>query len=124
MNVSGPKEVRQAIRRSTSAAWLSENVPGARILLYNVIDKAYDDLISGEIDAVVYDAPSVLYFSSHKGKKITRPAGPIFHKEEYGIAIPEGSPLRETINQALLTLFEDGTYSRIYQKWFESVALR
>jgi ABC-type amino acid transport substrate-binding protein len=127
-SISGPSSLPGhrvgTVRSSTSAAWLSENVPGARILLYNVIDKAYDDLISGEIDAVVYDAPSVLYFSSHKGEKLTRPVGPIFHKEEYGIAIPEGSPLRETINQALLTLFEDGTYNRIYQKWFESVELR
>jgi len=27
------------VRRSTSAAWLSENVPGARILLYNVVER-------------------------------------------------------------------------------------
>ncbi|NNL43105.1 MAG: transporter substrate-binding domain-containing protein [Desulfobacterales bacterium] len=112
------------VRRSTSAAWLSENVPGARILLYNVVDKAYDDLIEGEIDAVVYDAPSVLYFSSHRGKSLTHPVGPVFHKEEYGIAIPEGSPLVEKINQALLGLIEDGTYTQLYQKWFESVSLK
>ena len=112
------------VRRSTSAAWLSENVPGARILLYNVVDKAYDDLIKGEIEAVVYDAPSVLYFSSHKGKSLTHPVGPVFHKEEYGIAIPEGSPLVEKINQALLGLIEDGTYTQLYQKWFESVSLK
>lgn len=112
------------VRRSTSAAWLTENVPGARILPYNVVEKAYDDLIKGEIDAVVYDAPSVLYFSSHKGKSLTHPAGPVFHKEEYGIAIPEGSPLLEKINQALLDLFEDGTYNQLYQKWFESASLK
>ncbi|MEN8245326.1 MAG: transporter substrate-binding domain-containing protein [Thermodesulfobacteriota bacterium] len=126
-NITGPGALAGhrvgTVRRSTSAVWLSKNVPGARILLYNVIDKAFDDLINGEIDAVVYDAPSVLYFSSHRGKSLTRPAGPIFHKEEYGIAIPGGSPLREKINQALLALFEDGTYNRLYQKWFESVSL-
>jgi len=112
------------VRRSTSAAWLSENVPGARILPYTVVDEAYDDLIKGEIEAVVYDAPSVLYFSSHKGKSLTHPAGPVFHKEEYGIAIPEGSPLREKINQALLALIEDGTYDQLYQKWFESASFK
>ncbi|MCP4408597.1 MAG: transporter substrate-binding domain-containing protein, partial [Gammaproteobacteria bacterium] len=111
------------VRRSTSAEWLTENVPGAKILLYNVVDKAYEDLIKGEIEAVVYDAPSVLYFSSHKGKSLTQPVGPVFHMEEYGIAIPQGSPLREKINQALLALFEDGTYTQLYQKWFESVSL-
>jgi ABC-type amino acid transport substrate-binding protein len=112
------------VRRSTSAEWLTENVPGAKILLYNVVDKAYEDLIKGEIEAVVYDAPSVLYFSSHKGKSLTQPVGQVFHMEEYGIAIPQGSPLREKINQALLALFEDGTYTQLYQKWFESVSLK
>ena len=112
------------VRRSTGAEWLSENVPGARILLYSVVDEAYDDLLKGEIEAVVYDAPSVLYFSSHKGKSLTTPAGPVFHREEYGIALPEGSPHQEKINRTLLTLFEDGTYNQLYQKWFESVPLK
>jgi len=127
-SINGPNSLAGhrvgTVRRSTSAQWLSENIPGARILLYNVVDEAYDDLIKGEIEAVVYDAPSVLYFSSHKGKSLTHPAGPVFHKEEYGIAIPEGSPLREKINQALLALFEDGTYIQLYQKWFESVSIK
>ena len=29
-----------------------------------------------------------------------------------------GSPLRKRVNQALLAIYEDGTYEAIYAKWF------
>ena len=29
-----------------------------------------------------------------------------------------GIPLRKSINEALLSMYEDGTYERIYGKWF------
>jgi len=44
--------------------------------------------------------------------------GPIFQDESYGIALPTGSPLREPINEALLTLRQDGTYDAICERWF------
>jgi polar amino acid transport system substrate-binding protein len=30
----------------------------------------------------------------------------------------EGSPLRQLINEALLSMYADGTYEDIYHKWF------
>ena len=35
-----------------------------------------------------------------------------------GIALPAGSALRKPINEALLGLYQDGTYEAIYEKWF------
>gem|GEM_PF-2585280 len=44
--------------------------------------------------------------------------GAVFNPEDYGIALPNDSPLRESINRALLALKEDGTYDRSEQFWF------
>jgi polar amino acid transport system substrate-binding protein len=48
----------------------------------------------------------------------TEVVGSPFNEEVYGIAVNQGSPLREQINRALLQLREDGTYDVIYAKWF------
>ena len=72
----------------------------------------------GEIDATIGDAPVAQYYASHEGLGKVRLAGPLFHPDKFGIALPTGSGLREKINTTLLELREDGTYERLQQKWF------
>ncbi len=72
-------------------------------------------LIASEVDAVIYDAPVIQYFAFKEGR--VRVAGAQFKPENYGIAFPVGSPLRRSVNQALLTLLENGTYENLYRKW-------
>lgn len=86
------------------------------------IDEAYDLLEQGQVDAVVYDAPVLAYYSATGGQGTVRLAGPIFQEETYGIVLPTDSPLREPINAALLRLRQDGTYEQIYQRWFAAPA--
>ncbi|RLK00490.1 transporter substrate-binding domain-containing protein [Ruegeria conchae] len=71
-----------------------------------------------DLDAVVFDAPILSYYASHEGRRTASMTGGIFLRENYGIAFPTGSPLVEDVNQALLSLREDGTYDEIYRKWF------
>jgi len=73
---------------------------------------------SGDLEAVVFDAPILAYYVLTDGAIFGQLAGPTFQNESYGIAFPSGSPMIEPINQALLELREDGTYSEIYHKWF------
>lgn len=71
----------------------------------------------GDEDVIVFDAPVLAYYAnSSKGQ--ARVTGPIFQRENYGVALPTGSALAEQINQSLLKLREDGTYDLIYRKWF------
>ncbi len=77
---------------------------------------------AGDLDAVVFDAPILAYFANADNKRPARMAGPVFLRENYGIALPSGSPLAEDINQALLNLREDGSYAKLRQKWFGSGA--
>lgn len=89
---------------------------GARITETPVIRDAVDQLLAGEVEVVVYDTPVLLYYvNKHQGLVI---AGEKFEIQHYGIALPEGSMYREHINRALLKLRENGTYDKIYSKWF------
>jgi polar amino acid transport system substrate-binding protein len=82
------------------------------------IDEAYDALLNDEVDAIVFDAPVLLFYSQNQGYGLVRVVGPIFQEEDYGIALPTGSPLREPINAALLRLKSSGRYDKICEKWF------
>jgi ABC-type amino acid transport substrate-binding protein len=43
----------------------------------------------------------------------------VFRPEKYGIVVALGSPLRKRINEALLAVYQDGTYEQIHDKWFK-----
>ncbi len=85
---------------------------------YPGLEELLNAFTTEELDAVVFDAPILSYFASHEGRKIASMTGGVFMRENYGIAFPTGSPLVEDVNQALLSLREDGTYDEIYRKWF------
>ena len=44
--------------------------------------------------------------------------GELLTTEFYGIALPKGSPNVAVINDAIMTMMEDGTYAAIYKEWF------
>lgn len=74
-----------------------------------------------DFDAVVFDAPVLAFYVRSSGKEHANLAGPIFLRENYGIALPSNSPLKEPINQSLLRLRENGEYDRLHAKWFGSL---
>jgi polar amino acid transport system substrate-binding protein len=86
------------------------------------IEEAITLLDSEQVQAVVYDHPVLLYYTLQNEDKDYIVPGGSFNQEDYGIALATGSPLREEINRALLTLFENGTYNRIYNKWYGTAA--
>jgi polar amino acid transport system substrate-binding protein len=55
-----------------------------------------------------------------RGNGVLAVVGPIFRPEKYGIAVPDGSLLRKSINETLLAMYQDGTYEQIYGKGFSS----
>jgi polar amino acid transport system substrate-binding protein len=82
------------------------------------IEEAYALLDSGDVDAVVFDAPVLLYYAATEGNGKVQVVGSLFERQDYGIALPSASPLREDIDRALLAVLEEGTYDEIYQRWF------
>jgi polar amino acid transport system substrate-binding protein len=103
---------------STAAAYLRE--VKAREVEMPTIAAAYEALRDGKVDAVVFDAPILQHYAAHAGNGSVQVVGPVFRHEDYGIAFAQGSPLRKRVNGALLSMREDGTYQRLYEKWFSA----
>ncbi len=82
------------------------------------MEDAFDALLKGEVEAVVYDAPNLLYYANGEGKGKVTVVGNIFEPQDYGLALPQGSPLREKITRAILTLIESNELESIKVKWF------
>jgi ABC-type amino acid transport substrate-binding protein len=75
-------------------------------------------VLKGEVQALVFDAPTLQYLAAQQGDGALQVVGPLFAVQKYGIAVPDGSPLRKRINDALLEIYEDGHYQALYDKWF------
>ncbi len=122
-NISGPGDLPgksiATVGTSTAAAFLSEH--GLPFVPVERIEDAYALLDQGQVQAVVYDSPVLLYYAATKGKGRAEVVGAIFKPEKYGIALPPGSSLRKPINETLLGLYQDGTYEAIRAKWFGGV---
>lgn len=103
---------------STSSAFLSQReVPHQTFFDFSALLWAFED---GELDAVVFDSPILAYYVANEGRGVGRLVDRVFRPEDYGIALPQGSPWREPINLALLRLQESGAYDELYLKWFET----
>ena len=104
---------------STSANYLREHLGDeATITPYPGSADMYMALLSGSVDAVLYDAPNVGYFSKTQGEGRAKVVGPLYEGQQYGIALVEGSDWVDDVNKALAAMKEDGTYDEIYTKWF------
>ncbi|APX91084.1 glutamine ABC transporter substrate-binding protein [Brevirhabdus pacifica] len=101
---------------STSSAYLA----GRGLEHRTYIDLA--TLLKGfeehEIDAVVFDAPILAHYVNTSGREHGKLVGGVFLSENYGIALPQHSPLIEPVNRSLLRLRENGTYDDLTLKWF------
>lgn len=82
------------------------------------IEAAFDALQKRAAEAIVYDAPVLIYRLAMLRSDELELVGDTFEPEKYGIALPTGSPLRETIDRALLSMFDDGAYRDLYGRWF------
>jgi polar amino acid transport system substrate-binding protein len=120
--INGPADLPgkriASVKGSTSADYLQRQ--HIEVMEYANIEEAYRALGESKTDAVVYDAPVLLYYASRDGKGKVQVVGSIFRKENYGIVFPPESPYRKPVNEALLKIKEDGTYDRLYTKWFGS----
>ncbi len=93
---------------STSEAYLRENRISFRV--YQQPEDGLDAIVGGEIDAFVYDAPILRYLVHENFQGELQVLPRTFLHQAYGIALPEGSPLREPINRVLLQEIEKAAW--------------
>jgi ABC-type amino acid transport substrate-binding protein len=69
------------------------------------------------VDAVVGENQQLMFVVNQPERPGMRLVGPIFESFDYGLGLPNGSPLREPLNTAILQMREDGTFERIREQW-------
>ena len=85
---------------------------------YATIQDAIDALALGMVEAVVGENQSLMFVVGESGRKDIRLVGPVFESFDFGLALANGSPFRESLNTAILRMREDGTLDRIKNAWF------
>ncbi len=102
---------------TTGQELAKEEIGGAEIRPYPEGPDAVNALKSGTVEGVVIDAPVAQNAVEKSGG--VEIAEKVPTEEEYGIAVAQGnSELLEEINSGLEEVMEDGTYKKIYEKWF------
>lgn len=116
--IRGPDDLVQAVAAtvagSTSAAYLED-----RHLRYDeaaTIEQALAAVVAGDADAVVYDEPILRYLvrRSRRGLQVLPET---FERQDYALAFPEGSELREPVNRALLEVISRPGWQDVLERY-------
>lgn len=109
--------VQRGTTGELKAQELQEKYGIKEIKSYDDTLMAFEDLKAGRVDAVVNDYPVTAYLV--KKDPVFEIVAEIPTGEKYGIAVRKDSKaLLEAINKALAEIKQDGTYDKIYEKWF------
>jgi len=94
---------------------------GANVIPVKTLDEGIEMLKEGKVKALVHDGPRLSYIANRVNKREKRRVLALlpfrFYPQSYAIVLPTDSPLRESINRALLRLREgDGLDSSFHKK--------
>ncbi|MDC0610281.1 transporter substrate-binding domain-containing protein [Vibrio sp.] len=105
---------------TTGAEAAKKYLSRAKVDLYDTSADAVLQVSNGQADAFVYDLPyNAMYEAQHKGQVIHLDQS--FTFEPLGWAVRQGDPdFLNFLNNFLQQIKGDGTYQRIYDKWFKS----
>jgi len=93
---------------------------GAQVQEFETTEEMFSALLDQRADAVFFNSAMLRYYAAHDGMGRVRVVGPEVNRQELGFLFQLGSPLRKKVGGALIAMREDGTYRRIYEKWFGS----
>ncbi|MDR3540742.1 MAG: basic amino acid ABC transporter substrate-binding protein [Desulfosporosinus sp.] len=90
---------------------------------YDTTPDAINDLLNGGVDAVVADAPVVLWFQAQNPSAQIESVDADSGVEYYGIGMKLGNTdLASKMDASLKKLMDNGQYNVIYKKWFKKDA--
>ena len=90
--------------------------PPIQIIPFDGQDAATNAVVLGQVDAMSADSPVTLYAIKQSNGKLTQ-AGEIADAAPYGWPVAKGSPLAQSLKQALEHLIETGAYKQIASNW-------
>ena len=90
--------------------------PAIDIIKFDGQDAATNAVVLGQANAMSADSPVTLYAIKQSNGKLEQ-AGEIFDSAPYGWPVKKGSPLAQSLLQALQHLMDSGTYKTIATNW-------
>lgn len=102
-SIRGPGDL-PGVRVAAVASSTGEQFLRGRHLGFQEFPDALDALkalAAGDVDAVVYDAPIIKYLAKENFAGAISILPNTFTRQDYAIAVPQGSPLRETFDRVL-----------------------
>jgi polar amino acid transport system substrate-binding protein len=103
----------------TTGAIEMQKMPGVTLKTYDDIGLAFQDLMNGQIAAVVADNPMALSYVGKNSTKL-KAVGAVFTDENYGIAISKKkADLVAKINSGLKAVKAEGLIDQLSKKWLE-----
>lgn len=113
-----------AIQGATSGVNLSKLAPKIKVVYFQEYPQVLNGLKTGLIKAVTTDY-SWCFAQADDNKDSFKVLGDAISYEPYGIGIVKNEKaLLDTINKIVRECVKDGTYSKIYQKWFKKKPLK
>jgi len=117
--IAGPADLPKVrvgtISGTASAGYLDER--HIRYQGFNTLGEALNAVADDRIDAVVYDAPILHYMAEtdFKGRMFILPQ--TFSRQDYAIALPQGSDLQEPLNRSLLGVTSQPVWHTILERY-------
>jgi polar amino acid transport system substrate-binding protein len=117
------KKLKVGVQNGTTGDEVITKLQGkdsANVKRFESTPLALKEMESGGVDAVVADNGVVVhYVNNNPDSKFKTISDTTFASEQYGIAVKKGNAeLLEIINKGLAGIKADGTYDKIYAKYF------
>ena len=103
------------VANSSSAAYLDAR--GIRYAVRSDVTSALAALGDGGFDALVYDKPILQYLSNREYPRRTDVLPAQFERQDYAIALPTQSDLREPMNQMLLSTIRNSDWQQVLTRY-------
>jgi len=117
--VSSPNDLAKVtsatIESSISDRYLKDRRLSAEY--YDSVVAGLNAVKTGRVDVMVYDEPLLKYTIKKKFSQHLMVVDAIFEDQNYGIAFPEKSPLREAVNREMLQIIHSEKWRSILKKY-------
>lgn len=98
-------------------------IPNAKYVSFETEQEGMLEVVNGKIDAFIYDMPYNTVAVAQKGQGKVTHLDKAFTFEPLAWGVRKGDPdLLNWLNNFMYQIKNDGTYDKIYQKWFQSDA--
>lgn len=117
--INGPRDLKHVavatVPSSTSESYLRD---------HNIQYREYPGLIAGlravtdaDVDAMLYDTALLRYLAKTQFEGEIKILPMTFEQQEYGLALPSGSPLRESVNQHLIAIVQRPEWGTLVDRY-------